>query len=97
MHLIAERASVIAYSMFDTSYKGDYMELLPNDQPPSDKEMLEMENAVGNINSWVFRPDEEWIREEHIQVVTGKASYDDLPYKAAWKCDSNQLSMSLCK
>ncbi|KAI5861124.1 hypothetical protein GGS23DRAFT_154154 [Durotheca rogersii] len=79
MGIIGELANVIAYSLFDMTYEGDHMEFLPDDQPLSDKEKLEMENAVGQINTWVFRDDEEWIRLALVQVVTGKASYDDLP------------------
>ena len=79
--LIEGLGSVITYSLFDMSYEGQYMELPPNDQSLSDKEILEIENAVGEMNRWVLRNDQEWIRETLIQIVTGKKPYHDLPYQ----------------
>ena len=74
-------AGVILYSLFDMSYEGDYMEFPPNDEPLSDKEVLEIENAVATMRKWAFRNDEEWIREALIQITTAKKRYEDLPYQ----------------
>jgi hypothetical protein len=79
--IIERLASVIGYGLFDMSYEGDYMEFLPNDQPLSDQEKLEIENALVEMNKWDFRKEEEWIRDILIQIVTGKKTYDDLPYQ----------------
>ena len=79
--IIGELANVIAYSLFDMSYEGEYMELLPNDQPLSDEEILEMERAIKKVNNWVFKDDEEWIRRALVEVMSGKISYHALPYK----------------
>ncbi|KAK0655356.1 hypothetical protein B0T16DRAFT_315117 [Cercophora newfieldiana] len=72
-------ASLIGYGLLDMSHDGDYMEFPSEEQPLSDQETLEMENAVAEMNRWAFRNDEEWIRETLIQIVTGEKSYDDLP------------------
>ena len=79
--LIEGLCSVIIYSLFDMSYEGQYLELPPNDQPLSDKENLEIENAIGEMNRWILRNDQEWIRETLIQMVTGKKRFRDLPYR----------------
>lgn len=79
--LIEGLVSVITYSLFDMSYEGQYMELPPDDQPLSDKEKIEIENAVWEMNRWVLRDDQEWIRGTLIQMVTGKKRYHDLPYQ----------------
>ncbi|KAI5866476.1 hypothetical protein GGS23DRAFT_273211 [Durotheca rogersii] len=79
-------SSVIGYSLFDMSYEGDYMEFLPNDQPLSDQEKLEIEHAVMEIKSWAFREHEEWIRDVLIGIYTGKKTFSDL---------SNQKSATL--
>jgi hypothetical protein len=71
---------LIGYGLFDMSYEGDYMEFPANEEPLSDQEILEIESAVAEMNKWAFRSDEEWIREILIQIVTGKKSYDDLPF-----------------
>ncbi|POR33379.1 Uncharacterized protein TPAR_06427 [Tolypocladium paradoxum] len=78
--ILGELANVVGYRRFDMSYEGDYMEFPADDQPLSDKEVFEMENAVREIRSWVLRGDDEWMREALIQVVVGQASYDDLPH-----------------
>lgn len=77
--VIERLSSIIGYSLFDMSYEGDYMEFPPNDQPLSDQETLEIQNAVVEMNKWVFREDEEWIREILVQIVSGKKDYVDLP------------------
>lgn len=40
------------------SYEGNYMEFSLNAQPLSDKEILELENAVVEMNKWAFKSDE---------------------------------------
>ena len=79
--LIEGLGSVITYNLFDMSYEGHYMEIPSNDQPLSDEEILETENAVEEMNRWVMKNDQEWIRETLIQMITGKKRYYDLPYQ----------------
>ncbi|KAI2624936.1 hypothetical protein GGR54DRAFT_594197 [Hypoxylon sp. NC1633] len=81
MEAIAALCSVIAYHFFDTSYEGDYYEIPPEDQELSEKEVLEMTNAVNNMKEWEMKEGEEWIRDELIKAMTGATSYDDLPCK----------------
>ncbi len=81
LDIIEGLSSVIGESLFDMSYEGDYMEFLPNDQPLSDEEMVEIDNAVAEMNRWPFRKEEEWIREILIQVVRGEKIYNDIPYR----------------
>ncbi|KAK1597935.1 uncharacterized protein LY79DRAFT_539582 [Colletotrichum navitas] len=91
---IADLAGVIAYSMFDMSYPGDYMET-PEDRVNdeavgsreddedaaalAEKEALEMKDALNNIRGWHFRKNEDWNRETLIRLVSGKLRYEDLP------------------
>lgn len=79
--LIEGLCSVITESLFDMSYEGHYMELPSDDEALSETEILEIENAVGEMNRWVLRHDQEWIRETLIQMVTGKRPYHELPYQ----------------
>lgn len=76
---------MITYGLFDMSYDGDYMDIPPNEQPLSDEEKLEINNAVEEMRRWTFRTDEEWMREFLIQIVTGSKTYDDLPCREAQK------------
>ncbi|KAK3375737.1 hypothetical protein B0T24DRAFT_616958 [Lasiosphaeria ovina] len=77
--VIEQLSSVIGYSLFDMSYEGDYMEDLPNDQPLSEDEKLEIERAVKEIKSWKLRKDEEWIKDILVDIYTGKKTFSDLP------------------
>lgn len=81
MEAIASLCHVIAYHFFDTSYEGDYYEIPPDDQPLSEKEVLQMAKAVNNIKRWEMKEGEEWIGSELIKAMTGAISYDDLPCK----------------
>ncbi|KAI2633789.1 hypothetical protein GGS26DRAFT_554763 [Hypomontagnella submonticulosa] len=81
MEAICALCGVITYHFFDTSYEGDYYEIPPEDQPLSEKEVLEMTNAVNSLKEWEMREGEEWIRSELIKAMTGATSYDDLPCK----------------
>lgn len=83
--IIEGLCSVITYGLFDMSYDGDYMDIPPNEQPLSDEEKLEINNAVEEMRRWTFRTDEEWMRELLIQIVTGSKTYDDLPCREAQK------------
>ncbi|KAK3339625.1 hypothetical protein B0T25DRAFT_594432 [Lasiosphaeria hispida] len=77
--VIQQLSSVVAYSLFDMSYEGDYMEILPNHQPLSEAEMLEIEHAVKEIKSLKFRKDEEWIKDLLVDIYTGKKTFRDIP------------------
>lgn len=79
-NVIETLSSVISNGLFDMSYEGEYMELLPDEQPLSYEELLEIENAEAEMLRWTFRRNEEWIREILIQIVTGEKTYDDLPF-----------------
>ena len=57
------------------------MEFPPNDQPLTDDEIAEIEKAVDEIKGWDFRKDDEWIRDALVSRVSGKASYEELPFK----------------
>ncbi|KAI1469007.1 uncharacterized protein F4812DRAFT_425431 [Daldinia caldariorum] len=81
MEVIGTLTSIIGYHFFDMSYEGDYHEISPDDQELSEKEVLEMSNAVNSIKEWEMKEGEEWIRDEIIKAMTGAASYDDLPCK----------------
>ncbi|KAI1376607.1 hypothetical protein F4677DRAFT_83469 [Hypoxylon crocopeplum] len=76
---IHELCGVITYRYFDMSYEGDYREIVPDDQPLSEKEVLEIENAIKELEGWEMKEGEEWIRSQLIQVITGKISYENLP------------------
>ncbi|KAM0436870.1 hypothetical protein ACHAPT_002583 [Fusarium lateritium] len=91
---IADLSSVIAYSMFDMSYEGDYM-LGPEDDIDEgievqkdgkedtavSKDALEMENALSSIREWHLTEDAKWARGTLIQLVSGTLRYEDLPSK----------------
>ncbi|KAI1418582.1 hypothetical protein F5Y13DRAFT_3001 [Hypoxylon sp. FL1857] len=81
MEVIGALCSIMAYHFFDMSYEGDYYEIPPDDQELSEKEVLEMSNAVNNLKEWEMKEGEEWIRDELIKAMTGATSYDDLPCK----------------
>ncbi|KAL7928857.1 hypothetical protein V8C35DRAFT_220483 [Trichoderma chlorosporum] len=82
--LKADLVNLIAYSFCDTSYEGDYEEILGSEVPLQKSEILEIENAVAKIKSWDMRDGEEWIREALIKLVSGTMTGDQLP----WKDDS---------
>lgn len=84
LHLQADLINLLAYNFCDTSYEGDYEEILGNDVPLSESELLEIENAVAKIKSWEIRDGEEWIRENLIKLVSASMTVDQLP----WKDDS---------
>ncbi|KAI1135381.1 hypothetical protein F5Y05DRAFT_180910 [Hypoxylon sp. FL0543] len=79
--IICELCSVIGYHYFDMSYEGDYYVIPPDDEPLSEKEVLEMNDAVNKVKCWEMRKGEEWIRSELIKAMTGAISYDDLPFQ----------------
>ncbi|KAF5586360.1 hypothetical protein FPCIR_7970 [Fusarium pseudocircinatum] len=83
----ADLSGIVAYSMFDMSYEGDYMPT-PEDlehlgaaekERMAEKDALAMENALSSIKQWKFTEETEWARDVMLQLVSGKLSYDDLP------------------
>ncbi|KAI1389473.1 uncharacterized protein F4822DRAFT_442760 [Hypoxylon trugodes] len=74
----AELVNAITHHYFDTSYEGDYMDIPPDTQPWTEKEVTEMNNAIKDIESWKMREGEEWIRSELIRAVSGKIGYHEL-------------------
>ncbi|KAF6809916.1 hypothetical protein CSOJ01_06625, partial [Colletotrichum sojae] len=99
VRLIAEGdlANIIAYSMFDLSYEGNYMDdeavgiweddedeaVLAKRAEKAKKAALEMEDALNNIRGWHFRTNEKWTRDTLIQLVFGKIDYEKLPSNQA--------------
>ncbi|KAI0161030.1 hypothetical protein GGR52DRAFT_562628 [Hypoxylon sp. FL1284] len=79
--VLAELCDVLTYRYFDMGGDGDNADPPADDQPMSDKEALALNNAVNDLGGWDMREDEEWIRTELIQAVTGAKSYDDLRSK----------------
>ncbi|KAL7917203.1 hypothetical protein ACQKWADRAFT_307351 [Trichoderma austrokoningii] len=79
--LQADLVNLLAYNFCDTSYEGDYEEILGNEVPLSESELLEIENAVAKIKFWEMRDGEEWIREDLIKLVSGTMTEDQLPWK----------------
>ena len=61
------------------SYEGDYMEFKADDEPETEAEQLERENAVNEIQRWSWRDNETWIGDALMAIVAGKAEYEDLP------------------
>jgi hypothetical protein len=76
---IRDLAGLMAYSLFDCSYEGDYEEIIPNDVPLSEKEELEMLHAREVIGSWKMRAGEEWITRSLVDIVTNGVPYRSLP------------------
>ncbi|UKZ75825.1 hypothetical protein TrVFT333_003519 [Trichoderma virens FT-333] len=79
--LKADLANLLGYNFYDTSYEGDYEEIIGNEVPLSESELLEIENAVTEIKSWEMRDGEEWIRENLLKLVSGTMTEDQLPWK----------------
>ncbi|KAL6871875.1 hypothetical protein J3F83DRAFT_772574 [Trichoderma novae-zelandiae] len=77
--LEAHLVNLLVYHLFDNSYEGDYEEIIGNEVPLSESELLEIENAVAKIKSWEMRDGEEWIRENLIKIVSG--TQGQLPWK----------------
>ncbi|KAG9228108.1 hypothetical protein BJ875DRAFT_390104, partial [Amylocarpus encephaloides] len=71
--------NVLTYSLFDMSYDGDYVEFQPNDQPLTEKEILEKTKAVSEIRGWILIKDDEWIKDALVQIVSEEARYEDMP------------------
>lgn len=80
-NVLQELCSLVAYRYFDMSYEGEYMELLPDEVPRSEKEVKEMDSAAQAIKGWGFKDDEMWMRDALVQIVKGEASYDGLPWE----------------
>ena len=79
--LEVDLANLLLYNFYDTSYEGDYEEIIGNEVPLSESELLEIENAVARIKSWEMRDGEEWIRENLIKLVSGTIDEGQLPWK----------------
>jgi hypothetical protein len=77
----ANLVNLIAYNFCDTSYEGDYEEILTDDVPLSESELLEIEKAVAEIKTWKMRDGEEWIRESLIKIVSCEMIETQLPWK----------------
>lgn len=63
------------------TYEGDYMELLTDDVPRTEKELMEMDNAVKAIKGWAFKDDEVWMRDTLVRILRGEAPYESFPWE----------------
>jgi hypothetical protein len=79
--LILALSSVLCYNFFDNSYEGDWMEIASNDTPLSEKEIAEIENAVATVTKWELRPEDDWVRQNLLDLVAGKMEYTSLPHQ----------------
>jgi hypothetical protein len=92
---IADLTNVVAYSMFDMSYEGNYMKF-PEDEfdengeisqedrqknieAAKEKDTLEMQNALETMRGWKLTRESEWAREMMMDLVSGKREYRRLP------------------
>lgn len=74
-------ASLFGHNFFDMSYEGDYEEIIGNEVPLSESELLEIESAVAKIKACEMRDGEEWIKENLIKMVSCSMTGDQLPWK----------------
>ncbi|TFB00797.1 hypothetical protein CCMA1212_007238 [Trichoderma ghanense] len=73
---------ILLSTMFlDTSYEGDDEEVIGNEVPLSESELLEIRSAVAKIKSWNMRGGEEWIRENFMNLVSCAMTEDQSPWK----------------
>jgi hypothetical protein len=79
--LILALSTVLCHNFYDNSYEGDWMEIPSNDTPRSEKEIAEIENAVATVTKWELRPEDEWVRQNLLDLVAGKMEYTSLPYQ----------------
>ncbi len=73
-------SGVLIYHFFDASYEGDWMEVPSIDTPLSEKETAEIESAVATAAKWKLSPEDEWVRQNLIEILTGKKDYTGLPH-----------------
>lgn len=93
---IGDLSNVVAYSMFDMDYEGSYMPCPEDDfdefgqiqqedkenmEAISQKDALEMQNALKTIKCWKLTKENEWAREMMMDLVSGKREYERLPCK----------------
>lgn len=78
--LQCDLAQVIAHSLFDTSYEGNYEEFEEAGQPETEKEAEEKRRALEQFSHWTWRPDEMWIADALKQIIAGRGRYECLPW-----------------
>lgn len=81
--LLCDLTCLVVEALFDTSYQGDYQEIIPDSVPFTEEELIEMDNAATEIASWNSRPGEEWIKQHLINLVTAKGTNADFP--SSWQ------------
>ncbi|KAF5601785.1 hypothetical protein FPANT_1649 [Fusarium pseudoanthophilum] len=78
----ADLSGIVAYSMFDMSYEGDYMPT-PEDlehldaaekERMAEKDALEMENALSSIKQWQFTEETEWARDMMLHAFSQRTT-----------------------
>ncbi|KAK0754919.1 hypothetical protein B0T18DRAFT_48661 [Schizothecium vesticola] len=76
--IVLEKLSgVLAYSFFDMSFKGDFIDIPPNDQLLSEVKVLEIEQAVAVVQGWKLRENKHWVKDISVGIVRGKKDYFD--------------------
>jgi hypothetical protein len=83
MIVLEQLSRIVAYSLFDMSHEGDYMDIPPNSQPLSDAEVLEIELAVAVVKGWKMREGEDWIKDTLVAIFRGKKDWSDFPRNKA--------------
>lgn len=73
--LLDHISGIVTYSLFDMSYEGNYMEILPNSVPMSDAEVLEIEQAVATVQGWKLRQEDQWVKDTLVDIFRGKKDY----------------------
>lgn len=79
--LITDLINLLSYNLYSSSREEGYWQILDNDVPLSESELLEVESAVATINSWEMRDGEEWIKENLIKIVSCTMVANQLPWK----------------
>ncbi|KAK2590065.1 hypothetical protein QQS21_012253 [Conoideocrella luteorostrata] len=77
--MIADISGLIAYRFCDMTYDGDYETFPDDDEPLSEKEIMEINNAVQSVKGWDVKSEDEWIKRELMSIIAGKSRYEDLP------------------
>lgn len=78
-HLRYELATLIAYTLFDMSYEGDYMVL---DEPSPEESERVINGGLDLFRKWEgWRDDEIWIPDALEAIIQGTGKYECLPSK----------------
>lgn len=73
--LLDHISGIVTYSLFDMSYEGNYMEILPNSVSLSDAEVLEIEQAIATVQGWKLRQEDQWVKDTLVDIFRRKKDY----------------------